>query len=450
MDWVFSILSNQFFLIFITVATGLLLGRIKIGNFCLEVSGGIFTGIFFGWLVVHLAKNTESGDSHYAAAQKVLNSGVVSTAFFNFFLMVFLVAIGLTVGKNIGGIFKKYGAKFAIVGFSIPITAMAVTLVCCMFVSTKTSVNGFEMGGMYTGAMTSTPAYGASLDVVSSFDVAKKFKSVDPGEKKKVLDFINEKNSTDTLSEEQVSKFKEAASTSVSLGHTVAFPVGVFVIVIMITIMPKIFGIDVEKEKQLYMEELKCEESKETKMKETHVDFLLFGLVAVVGMLLGSITIPLGQLGNFSLGSAGGVLITALIFSHIGKIGPLNFRMDTKELAVIRELGLTFFMAVTGLMYGYEVVSSLSGSGISMALMAVAVEMIAVLVSFLIGRKILKLNWIMLSGAICGGCTSAPGLGAAISAIGNDEPTAGYGAAQPFAILANVLLMTLFHQLIFL
>ena len=56
----------------------------------------------------------------------------------------------------------------------------------------------------------------------------------------------------------------------------------------------------------------------------------------------------------------------------------------------------------------------------------------------------------MLSGAICGGCTSAPGLGAAISAVGNDEPTAGYGAAQPFAILANVLLMTLFHQIVFL
>lgn len=107
-------------------------------------------------------------------------------------------------------------------------------------------------------------------------------------------------------------------------------------------------------------------------------------------------------------------------------------------------------MAVTGLMYGYEVVNSLSGSGLPMALMAVAVASSSIFVSFFIGRKVFRLNWVMLSGAICGGCTSAPGLGAAITAIGDDEPTAGYGAAQPFAILANVILMTLFHQFIFL
>jgi uncharacterized transporter YbjL len=31
----------------------------------------------------------------------------------------------------------------------------------------------------------------------------------------------------------------------------------------------------------------------------------------------------------------------------------------------------------------------------------------------------------------------------------SDEPTLGYGAAQPFAILANVLLISMFHTLFF-
>ena len=31
------------------------------------------------------------------------------------------------------------------------------------------------------------------------------------------------------------------------------------------------------------------------------------------------------------------------------------------------------------------------------------------------------LNWIMLVGALCGGMTSTPGLGAAIEAVGSEE-----------------------------
>ena len=88
------------------------------------------------------------------------------------------------------------------------------------------------------------------------------------------------------------------------------------------------------------------------------------------------------------------------------------------------------------------------GSGLQLAIASVFVEGIAVIIAYLVGHKLFKLNWVILSGAIAGGCTSAPGLGAAISATGSEEPTAGYGAAQPFAILANVLLATLFFNIV--
>ncbi len=140
----------------------------------------------------------------------------------------------------------------------------------------------------------------------------------------------------------------------------------------------------------------------------------------------------LAVLESFSLGAAGGILVSALVFSYIGKIGPVNFRMDQKALGTLYQTGLTFFMAVVGLRYGYDVVNSLMGSGLQLAIVAIFVEAIAVLIAFIIGHKVFKINWIILSGAIAGGCTSAPGLGAAISATGSEEPTAGYGAAQPF------------------
>jgi len=51
MATIIGILTNQFFLLFAAITTGLILGKIKIGNFSLGVSGGIFTGIVLGYFV---------------------------------------------------------------------------------------------------------------------------------------------------------------------------------------------------------------------------------------------------------------------------------------------------------------------------------------------------------------------------------------------------------------
>jgi len=48
MSTINTILTNQFFLMFLAIATGLLLGKIKIKDFSLGISGGIFTGIVRG------------------------------------------------------------------------------------------------------------------------------------------------------------------------------------------------------------------------------------------------------------------------------------------------------------------------------------------------------------------------------------------------------------------
>ena len=411
-----SVLTNQFFLIFLAIALGLLLGKVKIGNFSLGVSGGIFSGIVLGYIAQAWAKGVQEGELGYASAASVLKTGVVSNLFFTFFLMLFLVSIGMKVGGSIGAIFKKYGAKFVVIGVMIPVISMAVALIAYHLVfKNNPAVGEFETIGMFAGAMTSTPAYGTALDAAGNVV------------------------SGDAL---------EAASSAISLGYTVAFPIGVLVIVVMISALPKLFGINVADEKAAYEKELQESAANEKKLKDGPLDFMVLGLVAAVGILIGNIKIPLGSFGEFSLGAAGGILVSALIFSYIGKIGPINFRMDQKALGILYQTGLTFFMAVVGLRYGYDVINSLMGSGLQLAITAVFVEGIAVLIAFVVGHKVFKINWIILSGAIAGGCTSAPGLGAAISATGSEEPTAGYGAAQPFAILANVLLATLFFNIV--
>lgn len=449
---VISTLTNQFFLMFLAIATGLLIGKIKIKSFSLGVSGGIFTGIIIGYIATNWAHHAQEGTAGYSNATRILSTGVVAQAFFTFFLLLFLVSIGLKVGSTIGSIFKRYGIKFVIIGVIIPVISMVVTVICYnFFLSSNPSITAHETVGMYAGAMTTTPGYGTALDASDNVDYARVYEEASAEDKEKMLAKIDSSgaltlDNTPSLNEEQIETYKSAASAAVSLGYTVAFPIGVLVIVVMLSLIPKVCRIDMAKETELYQKELDAIEDTGKKITPQPLNFMIMALVVVIGIMVGNITIPLGSLGSFSLGDAGGVLLAALILSYIGKIGPLNFRMDPKSLNVIYQMGLIFFMAVVGLRYGYDVVSALAGSGVALAVSAIFVEGIAVIVAYFVGRKLFKLNWLILSGAIAGGCTSAPGLGAAISSTGSEEPTVGYGAAQPFAILANVVLCMLYFN----
>ena len=69
------------------------------------------------------------------------------------------------------------------------------------------------------------------------------------------------------------------------------------------------------------------------------------------------------------------------------------------------------------------------------------------LFGFLLGRYAFHINWTLLSGAITGGMTSAPGLGAAVDALECDEPAVSYGPTQPLATLFMVIFSIIIHKL---
>ena len=90
---------------------------------------------------------------------------------------------------------------------------------------------------------------------------------------------------------------------------------------------------------------------------------------------------------------------------------------------------------------------AIAASGAYLVLVSLVVGFAAIMAGYIVGRYVFKINWIMLSGAICGGMTSTPGLGTAIDAIGSDDPAAGYGAAYPFALLGMVLFTIILYTL---
>ncbi|AGF57495.1 putative transport protein [Clostridium saccharoperbutylacetonicum] len=451
---------NQFVLLFAAAFLGLAFGKIKIGKFSFGLSGTLFSGLLLGWAAVAFARGIGEGDALYKTAQKVVTGGIISKDFFDFFLILFITAVGLLTGKDIARALKKYGLKFLIIGFVITFTGVAATY---GFIVSSDKYSAYQVSGIYTGALTSSPGLAASLETVKNQadSVEARYQQLSNEDKTKVLKMVDKSGAltpenTPELSKEQIDKFIKTAQSDVSLGHTLAFPFGLLTIILSVVFLPKLFRIDVDKEREEFaagmqkeaegMKEAAVTSEKSENIKEGKFNLIAFAFVCFLGYFLGSFKFSLGA-GEFSLGTSGGVLVAALTCSHFGKIGPLNFRMDSKTLGVVRQIGLGFFLSTVGLMYGYDAVSVFGGSGAAVAMMGLVVVVVSILMGFIVGRYVFKLNWMVLAGAICGGMTSTPGLGAATDAVGSDYPAIGYGATYPFALIYKVVLLMILHKL---
>lgn len=444
-------ITNPFVLMFIAVFTGMLFGKIKFGKFSFGVSGTLFTGLVIGWAVVKFANGFVDGDAGFSAASKMIKAGVIDKNFFFLFLILFVAAVGLLAAKDIGAVLKKYGLKFVILGFLITFLGAAATYGMTLV---SPGASPYEVSGVYTGALTSSPGLAAAIETATDHSTKQvaEYESKTTEEKQDFLDLLTgDYNAADypTISEEMADEFIKNAQAGIGVGHAIGYPFGVLIVIIAVNFFPRIFGIDVDVEQATFNREMAEARAASggKEIKETNFDLIAFALACLFGYTLGKFKVNLGPLGYFSLGSTGGVLVGSLILGYIGKIGNINFRMNSKILGVVRQLSLAFFLAIVGLRYGFKVFDALAGSGAYLALVSLVVGVVAMLIGFFIGRYIFKINWIMLSGAICGGMTSTPGLGAAVDAIGSDDPAAGYGATYPFALLGMVIFTIVLHSL---
>lgn len=461
-DFVATIL-NPFVLLLLTVISGLLVGKIKIGKFRLGSSGTLFVGLIMGWLVYGVAEHIyaakEGNDVSLKAALEIFESNggkLINNYFFTIALIFFVASVGLLASKDLGVVVKKYGSRFVILAIIITFVGAAATYTCSILCK---NTNSYATIGVYTGALTSSPGLASALETANEHasELADDYETCSEKEKQAIINVIRLDEKYDSLTVENTksltSDMKQAyvnqATSQVGIGSAVGYPFGVIIVILAVNFLNVIFKFDVEEERRKYIADMKAahEKAKTREIPVTSFNIISFAIVCLVGYILGTIKVYLGPLGYVSLEATGGVLISALLLGYIGRIGPISFRMDSRVLIIIRELAISFFLAVVGLNYGHGVIEAIIGSGVVLAIMSLIVGTIAVLVGFFVGRYILNLNWILLSGAICGGMTSTPGLGAATEAVGSDDPGVGYGATYPFALLGMVLFSILLNRI---
>ncbi|MEN8687168.1 MAG: hypothetical protein AB1Z51_00835 [Desulfuromonadales bacterium] len=161
-------------------------------------------------------------------------------------------------------------------------------------------------------------------------------------------------------------------------------------------------------------------------------DLLTFALGIAAGILVGSYSIRVMGV-EVGLGTAGGLLTVGLVIGFLRSIHPTFGRMPSAARYVLMELGMLFFMTAIGLKAGHGIVAALEQSGVALIAAGMLTTVIPVVFCYFFGRKVLKINPVLLLGALTGAMTS----GACLSIINKEAqstiPSLGYTGAYAFA-----------------
>lgn len=313
----------------------------------------------------------------------------------NFGLALFVTSVGFIAGPKFFRNFKQNAKSYILLGFVI-ILVGALSCVAIIFI---TGAKPELMVGLLAGALTSTPGLAAAQDAAG------------------------------------------ALADQAAIGYAIAYPFGVIGVVLFVQLIPKILKVDMKKEVQTF------EAANSAVFKPYHgrlfmldrEGFFSFSMVIVLGVMLGSITIPLGGGAEFSLGTTGGPLIVGLIFGHIGHIGSVDLRIKKSVLETFRELGLMLFLIGAGTNGGAGFIDTLRKEGGILFLYGAIMTLAPMLVGYFVAAKMLKLSILNNLGSITGGMTSTPALGTLIEVAGTDDVASAYAATYPIALVSVVL-----------
>lgn len=175
----------------------------------------------------------------------------------------------------------------------------------------------------------------------------------------------------------------------------------------------------------------------EKRLSDTN--FLPISLGIIIGVLLGAVNIPVFGFFDFSLGITGGVLITALILSKIGKTGPVIWTMSGGANNLLRKLGLLMFLATVGTHAGAHIADALREYGWTLLWTGMSITIIPMVLTTFIGHFVLRINFATLLGVVAGSMTSTPALAAADAKTETDAASLGYATVYPLAIVLMII-----------
>ncbi len=163
------------------------------------------------------------------------------------------------------------------------------------------------------------------------------------------------------------------------------------------------------------------------------IGILLGVVVGVIPFHISGIPLPV------KLGLAGGPLIVAILLSRFGARFHLVTYTTISASLMLREVGISLFLAAVGLSAGPEFVSTLAGGGYVWVFYGFLITVIPILVMGIIGRLVFKFDYFALMGTLSGSMTNPIALSFITSNAPNDIPAVSYSTVYPLTMFLRVV-----------
>ncbi len=374
-----TIFTSDLMVVFCIAVLGYLLGSITIKGLSLGTSGILLVALVFGHFQMEVPAILK-------------NAGLVS----------FVTAVGFIAGPGFFRSFKKSSLSFLFLGVIIILVGAGT----CAAVIKLGGIDVDLAVGMMSGALTSTPGLAAAEEA------------------------------TKALAADGVS--------NASTGYGIAYPFGVLGVVLFVQLLPKLLKIDIAAERERLnamsqpASDAPAAAEKEYRMLD-EFGLLAFSLAAVLGVLIGKITIPLPGGASFALGTSGGPLLSGLVMGHFAHIGPVSISVPKKTLNVLREVGLALFLMGAGTGAGKGFVEILKQQGVALFLWGAVMTLVPMILGYILAVKVFKIDVLRTMGSICGGMTSTPALGTLMAMTKTEAVAISYAITYPLSLVMVVL-----------
>ena len=175
------------------------------------------------------------------------------------------------------------------------------------------------------------------------------------------------------------------------------------------------------------------------RLNEPNLITIFIGIA--LGIVLGSIPITFPGIPQpVKLGLAGGPLIVAILISRFGYRYKLVTYTTQSANLMLREIGITLFLACVGISAGDGFVDTIvNNGGFAWIGYGFIITTIPLLIIGCVGRYFYKINYFTLMGLIAGSTTDPPALAYSNATAGNDAPSVGYATVYPLTMFLRVL-----------